>query len=69
MTGIADELAQILETPNVAVLAEGEHLCMTMRGIQTPARMKSSVMRGAFRDDESTRAEFFALCGRNGTRS
>lgn len=62
IVGIADELQDILETPNVAVLAEGEHLCMTMRGIQTPALMKSSVMRGVFLDKAEARAEFLSLC-------
>lgn len=59
---IADELERLLGTENVAVLAEGEHLCMTMRGIQTPARMKSSVMRGVFRTKPEARVEFLSLC-------
>jgi GTP cyclohydrolase I len=62
ISGIADELSSILESDDIAVLAEGEHLCMTMRGIQTPARMKSSVMRGTFRENPQARAEFLSLC-------
>lgn len=62
IAGIADELQEILQTDNVAVLAEGEHLCMTMRGIQTPALMKSSAMRGVFLSEVATRAEFLSLC-------
>lgn len=64
IAGIADELQAILDTDNVAVLAEGEHLCMTMRGIQTPALMKSSVMRGVFMSDAAARSEFLSLCKR-----
>lgn len=58
---IADEIQQATESPHVAVVGKGEHLCMTMRGIQTPATMTSSVMRGYFRDNESARAEFLSF--------
>lgn len=58
---IADEIERITGSANVAVLARGEHLCMTMRGIQTPATMSSSVMRGAFLHNPNTRAEFFQM--------
>jgi len=57
---IADDLMAILGTKNVAVMAKGEHLCMTMRGIQTPHRMISSALDGQFLQPE-TRAEFFDL--------
>jgi len=57
---IADDLMEILGTKNVAVMAKGEHLCMTMRGIQTPHRMISSALDGQFLKPE-TRAEFFDL--------
>ena len=55
---ISDELKTILGTKNVAVMAKGEHLCMTMRGIKTPHRMISSALDGQFLVAE-TRAEFF----------
>jgi GTP cyclohydrolase I len=58
---IAEAVVAAAKTTNVAVLARGEHLCMTMRGIKTPARMTSSIMRGLFRDDPRARAEFLAL--------
>ena len=58
---IADTIEQITESPDVAVLARGEHLCMTMRGIKTPSIMASSVMRGIFRDSPSARQEFLEL--------
>lgn len=59
---IADEIQLVTGTPDVAVVGRGEHLCMTMRGIRTPHTMKSSIMRGMFRND-ATRAEFNHLAG------
>lgn len=56
---IADEVQAVTESADVAVAASGEHLCMTMRGIQTPATMKTHVMRGLFFYSEASRAEFF----------
>ncbi|MEI6439051.1 MAG: GTP cyclohydrolase I FolE [Alphaproteobacteria bacterium] len=58
--GIAEDLAEIVGQ-DVAVIATGEHLCMTMRGIQTPHRMTSSSMKGKFKDHAETRAEFMAI--------
>lgn len=58
---IADEISRITATSDVAVLASGEHLCMTMRGIRTPGTMTSSVMRGIFRTDNNARMEFLRL--------
>lgn len=65
---IADMVADVAETDNVAVMAQGEHLCMTMRGVQTPAKMTSSVTRGLFRSSAEARAEFISLVlgGRGG---
>jgi len=46
----------------VGVLLECTHLCMAIRGVQTPDTVtKTSAMLGAFRDKPETRAEFFAL--------
>jgi len=61
---VQDIHADIVErvgTPNVAVLARGEHLCMTMRGARTPALMTSSAMGGVFLADHAARAEFMGL--------
>lgn len=58
---IADEIERVTECPDVAVVARGEHFCMTMRGVRLPARMTTSVMRGRFRDVSSLRAEFLSL--------
>lgn len=61
VANIADEVQAVSGTADVAVLASGVHLCMAMRGIRTPGTMTTSVMRGAFRDDASVRAEFLSL--------
>jgi GTP cyclohydrolase I len=58
---IADEVTRLTASPDVAVVASGEHLCMLMRGIKTSAIMTSSAMRGAFRDNATTRAEFLEI--------
>ncbi|TMC17828.1 MAG: GTP cyclohydrolase I [Chloroflexi bacterium] len=58
---IADEITRITGTENVAVVLKGEHLCMTSRGIRTPGKMTSSVMRGVFRSESETRMEFLRL--------
>lgn len=59
---VAESVAALTGSPDVAVRARGEHLCMAMRGIRTPALMTSSVMRGVFRDRPEARAEFLQLC-------
>ena len=58
---IADEITRITGTQNVAVVLKGEHYCMTARGIRTPGRMTSSVMRGVFRTESEMRMEFLRL--------
>jgi GTP cyclohydrolase IA len=58
---IADDIQAVTGTANVAVYAKGEHLCMSMRGVKSPAMMTSSVMRGSFRDDNSARSEFLRI--------
>ena len=61
-TQIANTLTEHLDPQGVAVVIEGQHMCMSMRGVQKPgATMITSRMLGVFRDDERTRAEFLAL--------
>ncbi|MEE9347950.1 MAG: GTP cyclohydrolase I, partial [Robiginitomaculum sp.] len=60
VSDIASDLKKILGTKNVAVMAKGEHLCMTMRGIKTPHRMISSALSGKFHQAEQ-RMEFLRL--------
>jgi len=56
---IAEALETALEPRGVAVVIEGQHLCMMARGVEKQApKMTTNVMRGAFREDSATRAEF-----------
>jgi GTP cyclohydrolase I len=58
---IAEELMDVLETPNVAVLIEAEHLCVSIRGIQDVGSSTiSSHFSGKF-EEENTRKEFLRL--------
>ncbi len=60
-TQIADALMRILEPRGVIVVAECEHLCMTMRGVRKPgSRTVTSAVRGQLRDP-ATRAEAMSL--------
>lgn len=59
---IADLLMDALQAKGSAVVIEAERLCMTMRGVKKPGSvMVTSAMRGLFRDDARTRAEFLSL--------
>ena len=61
---IANRLMEALQPQGVGVAVEAEHLCMQMRGIKKPgARMLTSAMRGSFREQQETRAEFLSLVG------
>lgn len=63
---IADFLMTVLEPQGVAVVVEGTHMCAMMRGVKKAnARMITSAMLGAFRNDEKTRAEFLDHVGRS----
>jgi GTP cyclohydrolase I len=59
---IATALETVLRPRGVAVVAEGIHLCMMMRGVeQQNAFAITSSLRGAFSEDPKTRAEFMEL--------
>jgi GTP cyclohydrolase I len=59
---VADALTDILDPHGVAVVMEGRHLCMMMRGVQKQeSAMVTSAMRGTFREDPRTRNEFLDL--------
>ena len=61
---IVDMLMDTLSPQGAGVAVEAEHLCMQMRGIKKPgSRMLTSAMRGSFREQEETRAEFLSLVG------
>jgi GTP cyclohydrolase I len=61
-TQIADCIERVLGARGVGVVIEAEHLCMTARGVEKPgSRMVTSAMRGLFRRDPQSRAEFLQL--------
>jgi GTP cyclohydrolase I len=56
---VADFIRDTLNPHGVAVVVEGLHLCMMMRGVKKHnARMTTSAMHGAFRSNLATRQEF-----------
>lgn len=59
---ISKALQEHLKPRGVAVVIEGVHSCMTMRGVKkTGATMQTSHLTGLFRSDSRTRQEFFDL--------
>jgi GTP cyclohydrolase IA len=63
---IADFIDEALQPRGVAVVAEGVHMCSVMRGVKKAnAKMITSAMRGAFRSDPRTRAEFMGHVDRS----
>ena len=59
---IADAMMDILEPMGVGVVVEASHLCMMMRGVQKQnSSTITSAMRGLFKKDARTRAEFMNL--------
>lgn len=63
---IAYTLNNVLKPRGVAVVLEGFHLCMMMRGVQKQdCTTVTSCMLGDFRTNPETRTEFMQLCGRN----
>ncbi len=62
---IADVLEEKLQPKGVAVVVEGYHMCMMMRGVQKQnSTTTTSAVHGAFRA-EKTRLEFLNLISRN----
>jgi GTP cyclohydrolase I len=59
---IADAVRDVLNPLGVGVVIEGQHLCMMMRGVQKQdSSTVTSAMRGTFKKDPRTRAEFLDL--------
>jgi len=67
---IAEALQQKLNPQGVAVVMEARHLCMMMRGVETPnAVAVTSSMQGVFQSQQQTREEFLQLIRRSGPGS
>jgi len=58
---IAQVISEYLTPEGVAVVTSGVHDCMRVRGIKTQGTFEVSTMRGSFKDNIDTRAEFYSL--------
>lgn len=59
---IADIMMKATGSEDVIVVIEGEHFCMTMRGIKKPGTVtRTAAMRGKFDSDHALRQEFYNL--------
>jgi len=59
---IANTINDVLSPRGVAVIVEGQHLCISTRGIhKTSAKMTTSAMLGVFRENAEVRMEFLKL--------
>lgn len=62
---VAEVIQQKIAPLGVAVVMEGTHLCMAMRGVEKQNSVAvTSAMLGAFRDNSRTRSEFLELIRR-----
>jgi GTP cyclohydrolase I len=66
---IAETIREKIDPLGVAVVCEGTHLCMSMRGVEKQNSCAvTSAMLGSFRDNTRTRMEFLELIrGRAGS--
>ena len=63
---VADALKNVLKPKGVAVVLEGRHMCMQMRGVEKQNSFTStSAMSGQFKKSSETRSEFLAIINRN----
>jgi len=59
---IADAIMEAIGPKGVAVVIQARHMCMEMRGVEKiNSTTTSSALRGLFKRDQRTRAEFFSL--------
>ena len=61
---IAEAVEEVTGCRGVGIIVEAQHMCMMMRGVQKQnSMMRTSVMKGVFRDNQATRNEFMRLVG------
>lgn len=64
-TQIAEAIMEYLKPQGVMVMAEAEHMCMTMRGVSKPgSRTVTMAARGCFQDNPQLQQYFFEMIGR-----
>ena len=67
---IAETIREKIQPHGVAVVCEGTHLCMSMRGVEKQnSYAVTSAMLGGFRDNARTRMEFLELIRHRGSNS
>ena len=65
---IAETIREKIDPLGVAVVCEGTHLCMSMRGVEKQNSFAvTSAMLGSFRENARTRMEFLELIKTRGT--
>ena len=63
---IATQVREILKPNGVAVVMEGQHMCMQMRGVEKQNSFAStSAMFGQFKKSAETRSEFLSIINRS----
>ena len=59
---VADAIMKYLDAEGVMVVVEGEHMCMTMRGVKEPGtKTVTTSYRGIFKEDATLRKEVMML--------
>lgn len=59
---IAEVLEMVLGTDDIIVVIEGEHSCMTARGVKKPGtKTRTATLGGVFKTDSDLRSEFYNL--------
>ncbi len=58
---IFNELKTVLDTENVIVVVEAEHLCVSSRGIKDSSSFTSTIQYGGIFNDKENRNDFFNL--------
>ncbi len=63
---VAQCIQDMLDPLGVGVIADAQHFCMMMRGVQKQhSGTVTSTMLGAFRENKETRDEFLSLVGKS----
>lgn len=61
---VAHIIMKVCDTPDVAVIVEGKHSCMTARGIKKDGSTRTAALYGRFKEVPALRAELYSLIGK-----